>query len=52
MALFLLRCYQIGISITELDYLEYGEILDMFIEASNDHADYDYKATQDDMDGF
>lgn len=37
---------------SDLDNLEYGEILDMFIEEQNDHADYDCKATQDDMDGF
>lgn len=32
--------------------MEYGEVVDMFIEEQNDHADYDYRATQEDMDGF
>lgn len=52
MALFRLRVIQIGLRLTDLDDLEYGEVFDMFIEAENDHADYGYKATQEDFDGF
>ncbi len=52
MALFLLRVVQIGLNIDDLDSLEYGEVIDMFIEEQNDHADYDYKATQEDFDRF
>ena len=52
MALFLLRVVQLGIPTADLDFLEYGEILDMFIESGNDDADYDYRATQEEMDGF
>ena len=36
----------------DLDCLTYGEVMDMFIEEQNDHADYDYKASQEDMDRF
>lgn len=52
MALFLLRVTQIGLRMDDLDILEYGEIVDMFIEAQNDHADYDKRATQEDFDRF
>ena len=43
---------QIGLKLDDLDYLEYGEVVDMFIEEHNDHEDYDYKATQEDYDRF
>ena len=52
MPLFLLRVIQIGLRVDDLDFLEYGEIMDMYIEAQNDNADYDYKATQEDFDRF
>lgn len=42
-----------GLSVSDLDFLEIGMIFDMFAEASND--DYDgwaYKATQADFDRF
>lgn len=50
--LFLLRCKQLGLSMTELDLLTIGLINDMFTEKENDDADYDYKATQSDFDLF
>ena len=49
-AVFLLRCKQIGFSLYELFDLDYGEVQDVIIEGSNDHANYDYKATQTDFD--
>lgn len=52
MALFLLRVVQMGLTTADLDFLEYGEVIDMFIEERNDDADYDYRATQKEMDGF
>ncbi len=51
-ALFMLRCVQIGISITDLDYLTIGMIDDMFIESINDEYNYPYLADQDDFDAF
>lgn len=48
----MLRTVQIGLKIDDLDYLEYGEIFDMFIEAGNDKCDYKQKATQTDFDKF
>ena len=50
--LFLLRCVQIGLSISELDLLTVGTVNDMFIEMSNDDYDYPEIATQDQMDRF
>ena len=52
MALFLLRVVQIGLKIEDLDFLEYGEVLDIFIEEHNDHEEYEQLATQEDYDRF
>ena len=50
--LFLLRCKQLGLSMTELDLLTIGLINDMFTERENDEISYDYRATQGDFDSF
>ena len=50
--LFLLRCKQLGLSMTELDLLTIGLINDMFTERENDDVEYDYKAQQSDFDSF
>ena len=50
--LFLLRCVQIGLSLTDLDLLTIGMVNEMFIAKDNDEATYEYKATQDDFDRF
>lgn len=50
--LFMLRCLQVGLSLEELDLIEIGLVNDMFVEMSNDHAKWDYKATQADFDRF
>lgn len=51
-ALFMLRCLQVGLSLNDLDNIEIGLVNDMFVEMANDHAKYDYKATQKDFDAF
>lgn len=51
-ALYLLRCVQLGLSLAELDVLEYGTIIDMFTEAANDDFKYKELATQADFDRF
>ena len=51
-ALFLLRCLELGLRPSDLCELDYGTVIDMFIEKSNDSEDYDYVATQDDFDRF
>lgn len=49
-AVYFLRCKQIGLTLSELFCLEYGDVMDMQIEAANDHEQYDYLATQADFD--
>lgn len=46
----MLRCVQLGLSLAELDFLEYGFVLDMFTEAANDNYNYKQLATQADFD--
>jgi len=50
--LFLLRCVQLGLSMADLDLLSIGLVNDMFTERENDDVEYDYRATQDDMNAF
>lgn len=49
-ALFMLRCVQVGISISDLELLSIGMVNDMFIEMKNDEYDYPVIATQADVD--
>lgn len=49
-ALFLLRCVQMGLSMSDLDELSIGIVYDMMIESRNDDYEYAYKATQEDID--
>lgn len=50
--LFLLRCVQLGMSISDLDLLTIGLVNDMFTELQNDDAEYPYKPEQSDFDNF
>ena len=50
--LFLLRCVQIGLSISELDLLTIGTVNDIYTEMSNDDYNYPALATQEQMDRF
>ena len=49
-ALFMLRCAQCGISISDLELLSIGMVNDMFIEMKNDEYEYPVVATQEDID--
>lgn len=49
-ALFLLRAIQMGLTLADLDVLEFGMVVDMMTESSNDDAKYNYVATQEDYD--
>lgn len=51
-ALFLLRAVQMGLTLDDLDCLEYGTVVDMMIEAGNDNETYNLVATQEDFDRF
>ena len=48
--LFMLRCVQLGISVSDLELLSIGLVNDMFIEMKNDEYDYPVLATQEDVD--
>lgn len=50
--LFMLRAAQIGISISDLDLLSIGLVMDMFTESQNDNYKYPNIATQGDFDKF
>lgn len=50
--LFLLRCVEIGISITDLDLLTVGVVIDIWTEKANDGVKYNRVATQEDFDKF
>lgn len=50
--LFLLRCIEIGIQISELDLLTVGLVLDIWTEKNNDGVKYRRMATQEDFDRF
>ena len=50
--LFLLRCVELGVSISDLDLLSIGLVLDMWTEKGNDDVKYKRVATQEDFDRF
>ena len=49
-ALFVLRAVQMGLTMDDLDGLEYGTVVDMMTENSNDDCEYNTVATQEDFD--
>lgn len=51
-AIFMLRSFQLGLSIADLENLEVGSVMDMIIESSNDSYKYQTVATQADFDKF
>jgi hypothetical protein len=50
--LFLLRAFQMGLHVADLEELDEGVVTDMAIEAANDHAEYAIKPTQATYDRF
>ena len=50
--LFLLRCLEIGIRISELDLISIGMVLDIWTEKSNDSVKYNKIAGQAEFDRF
>lgn len=51
-ALLHLRAVQLGLTMQELDVLNYGDVLDMFVESTNDQHEYRELANQKDFDRF
>lgn len=50
--LFLLRCVQLGLSISDLELLTIGMVNDMYVESRNDEVQYAVLASQEDFDAF
>ena len=50
--LFLLRCMEVGISVSDLDLLTVGLVLDIWTEKTNDGVKYARVACQEDFDKF
>ena len=50
--LFLLRCVQLGLSISDLDLLSIGLVNDMYVESRNDEYKYAEIADQVAYDSF
>lgn len=50
--LYVLRCLQAGLSLSDLELLTIGQVLDIITEAGNDTEKYDQLATQADFDKF
>lgn len=48
----MLRCFQNGITIDDLERLSIGTVLDIFTERDNDSFDYKQLATQADFDRY
>ena len=48
----MLRCKELGLSIDDLDNIDYGLVQDMLIEKGNDEYNYPYKASQEDFNNF
>lgn len=49
---YLLRCKQMGLSLEELDCLNYGMVWDMLTEEANDHCEYAIVAGQKEFHEF
>lgn len=48
----MLRCSELGLHTEELDQMDMGMVYDMIIERANDQEEYNYKATQEDINNF
>lgn len=51
-AIYTLRCIELGLSVAELERLEYGFVLDIFEERAIDQNGYIKNADQSDFDNF
>ena len=48
----MLRCAELGLSDDALGGMTMGMVYDLYIEKANDHVEYPYKATQEDIEAF
>lgn len=52
MSVFVLRALQVGLTLSDLDFMEFGEVASLLIEQANDGCEYQQVASQDDFDRF
>jgi len=50
--LYVLRCIQAGLRLSDLDVLDYGFVIDILTEIDNDSYNYKEVANQSDFDTF
>lgn len=50
--MYMLRCFQCGIRMADLEALSIGMVFDIFTESDNDNFDYKPLANQSDFDKF
>lgn len=48
----MLRCVDLGLTLSDLENYDMGFVTDMLTEKGNDAEEYPYKATQRDFDKF
>ena len=48
----MLQCKELGLTVLELEEIDFGQVQDMLIEKQNDEYKWPYKATQEDFDRF
>ena len=48
----MLRCKELGLSVDDLENIDFGLVQDMLTERANDEHKWPYKATQKDFDNF
>ena len=48
----MLRCKELGLSVDELENIDFGLVQDMLTERANDEHKWPYKASQKDFDNF
>ena len=48
----MLQCKELGLSVLELEEIDFGQVQDMLIEKLNDEYNWPHKATQKDFDRF
>lgn len=51
-AVYMLRCFQMGLKMADLEELNEGFVVDMMIESANDDYDYPRIATKEDFAKF
>lgn len=51
-AIYMLRCVELGLTPELLDRITVGDVYDMMTEKGNDSEEYPFAANQDDINGF